>query len=322
MRRDFTACILKPRGPFHVGVREGMREGSETFVHSDTLFSAFCHSLLLLYGREKLEQFLAAENNADPPLVLSSAFPYWKGRYYFPVPRNQLAENKEQKRIQFVAQAEFERLLNGGKLNDGSLAAGIPGKNGTPWATDDVPKVTVSRTGGSATDEGGFYHVGLVHYDKDADLFFLVDFRSAEWEPKLRAAIRLMCDEGIGGYRSIGKGRFEQPRFTTVTLETPADADATIMLSLYYPAGAEATSLADGWFDLIPRKGYVFSPDTRSLRRKELLMFAEGSVLPGDSRKGLLVDVTPDNANQLGLGHRVFRNGLAFCVPCKGGGHG
>ena len=41
---------------------------------------------------------------------------------------------------------------------------------------------------------------------KTPRLFFLMDFASEEWKPKVEAAVRLMCDEGIGGYRSVGKG--------------------------------------------------------------------------------------------------------------------
>ncbi len=323
----FTACILKPRGPFHIGEREGMREGSEVFIHSDTLFSALCHSLLLLYGRAELERFLEAQQGPDPPLVLSSAFPRWQGRYYFPVPRHYFPKGekaKQVKRLRFIEQPAFEKLLAGPLDEDKLIPYGLPA---SAVVLEDVPRVTVSRTGGTATEEGGFYHVGLVYYTKDADLFFLVDFRSAEWEPKVKAAIRLMCDEGIGGYRTVGKGQFEPPDLDqTVSLNLPAQAGGSLLLSLYYPADRERTGLGDGWYDLAPRKGYVYSPDTRSLRRKSVMLFAEGSVFPGTDRKGMLVDVTPGNADQLGLGHRVFRNGLAFTVPCviparDGGAH-
>ena len=309
MKREHAACILKPRGPFHVGEREGMREGSGVFIHSDTLFSALCHSYLLLYGKAELECFLAAENGADPPLVLSSAFPYWKGKHYFPVPRNFTPRDKEAKKLRFIEQSAFEALLveplPHGKLIPYGLPAGV-------IETDDVAKVTVSRTGGSATDEGGFYHVGLTFY-KDASLYSLARYGTDDSRMKVEAAMRLMCDEGIGGYRTVGKGQFEQPDFSQkVLMDEPESPDACLTLSLYYPTEVESHGLSKGFYDLVPRRGYVYSPVTRSLRRKEVSMFSEGSVFPGNGRTGKLADVTPDDFND----HLVYRCGLAFSIPC------
>jgi len=310
MKREHAACIIKPRGPFHVGEREGMREGSGTFIHSDTLFSALCHSYLLLYGKTELERFLAAENGADPPLVLSSAFPYWKGKYYFPVPRNFTPRDKEAKKLRFIEQSAFETLLIERLPDDKLIPSGLP--TGV-IETEDVPKVTVSRTGGNATDEGGFYHVGLTFY-KDASLFFLARHGTDDSRRNTEAAMRLMCDEGIGGYRTVGKGQFVQPDFSQkVSMDEPASPNAGLMLSLYYPSETESQGLVDGFYDLVPRRGYVFSPATRSLRRKEVSMFSEGAVFPCSGRAGKLVDVTPDGFTD----HFVYRCGLAFTIPCK-----
>jgi CRISPR-associated protein Csm4 len=315
MKREHAACILKPRGPFHVGEREGMREGSGMFIHSDTLFSALCHSYLLLYGKSELERFLAAENGANPPLVLSSAFPYWNGKYYFPVPRSFTPKDKEAKRLRFIEQSAFEALLVEQLPDDKLMPCGLPAG---VIETDDVPKITVSRVGGSATDEGSFYHIGLTFY-KDASLYFLARYGTDESRRRVEAAMRLMCDEGIGGYRTVGKGQFEQPDFSQkVSIRVPESADANLVLSLYYPKEAESQGLSDGFYDLIPRRGYVFSPATRSLRRKEVSMFSEGSVFPGNGRTGKLVDVTPDGFSD----HLVYRCGLAFTVPCKLPGSG
>jgi len=308
---SFSACILKPRGPFHAGEREGMREGSGEFIHSDTLFSAICNCYLLLCGKAELERFLAAENAPNPPLVLSSAFPYWDGKFYFPMPRSFVPQTKETRRIRFIEQSAFDALLAGqvseGELKRRSLPSGVV-------MTDDVPRVTVSRTGGSAQEEGGFYHVGLTYYKQGAALYFLMKLAD-DWRRKVSAAVRLMCDEGVGGYRTVGKGQFEQPVFTELVLNLNLGLNSQLLLSLYYPTEGEHAGLADGWYDLVQRKGYIFSPETRSLRRKAVSMFAEGSVFPGSERKGRLVDVTPEQGSR----HSVYRNGLAFAIPCRGG---
>lgn len=317
---QFTACILKPRGPFHAGEREGMREGSEVFIHSDTLFSAFCHSFLLLYGRPELERLLSALQTEDRerlPVVFSSAFPYYGGKFYFPVPRSFMPQNKDDKRVRFVEQPVFEALLAGNLPKDKDINKPIlPAFPKDAIETADVPKVTISRLSGTAQEEGGFYHVGLTYLAQDAALFFLMRVAD-DWRNKVEAAIRLACDEGIGGYRSIGKGQFAQPEMREISLH--AEGEASVMLSLYYPAETETAGLDRGWYELIRRKGYVYSPETRSLRRKTVTMFAEGSVFPDNNRRGKLVDVTPENAANLGLSHRIYRSGLAFLLPCKGG---
>jgi CRISPR-associated protein Csm4 len=307
----FLACILKPRGPLHLGEREKMREGSTPFVHSDTLFSALCHCLLLLAGRKALEEFLAAEQGTVPPLRTSSAFPRWQGQFYLPVPRNVLPQDKETKRLKFVTKSAFERLIAGETVPDLS-GQGIPREDARPWSVEDVPKVRLSRLSGS-TSEGALYHVGQVIYEPDAELYFLMKPLPAEWKARVEAAVRLMCDEGIGGYRSAGKGNFEQPRFEDFVLATPESAQGWLSLSLYYPADAELTGLGDGCYDLLTRSGYVYSPDNRSLRRKTVRMFSEGSVFPGSSCQGRLADVTPDGFGS----HDVWRNGLALAVPCR-----
>lgn len=309
---NLTACILKPRGPLHLGEREKMREGTTAHVHSDTLFSALCHCLLLLYGKEKLERFLAAEQGTSPPLRISSAFPYWDEQFYFPVPRNLVPPDKETKRLKFIPKSAFERLLAGDVPSDLSRQ-GIPRKDVCPWRIEDVPKVKLNRLNNHPTEEDGFYHVGLVFYEENAELFFLMDFASADWRPRIEAAIRLMCDEGIGGYRSAGKGCFEQPRLEGVVIAVPEKPDGWLSLSLLHPAGTELGGLGDGFYDLLTRSGYVYSPDNRSLRRKTVRMFDEGSVFPTPERRGELVDVTPGGFSA----HKVWRNGLAFSLPCR-----
>jgi len=322
---DFTACILKPRGPLHLGEREGLREGSSAFIHSDTIFSALCHCLRLLYGRQELETFLAACVGPTPPVRLTSAFPFWNDEFYFPVPQNVLPGVKDRKRIKYVGCSEFQRLLAAPHFTADSLVRGIPRPERRtvtgetrwvkPWRIEDVPKVLISRLSGTV-DEGGFYHIGLVSYDR-AEPFFLVEFSAPAWEPRLRAGINLMAEEGTGGYRSTGKGSFETPRYEKLTLEVPDSADAWLTLSLYSPAEAELPRPEAGWYDLVSRSGYVFSPECQSLRRKAVRLFVEGSVFPGAARIGRLVDVTPDSALGLGLDHRVWRCGLAFAVPCR-----
>jgi CRISPR/Cas system CSM-associated protein Csm4 (group 5 of RAMP superfamily) len=91
-------------------------------------------------------------------------------------------------------------------------------------------------------------------------------------------------------------------RFVTLSPLCPKDARQVEMLT------------GDGAaYDLMPRRGWVTSPEASNLRRKMVWMFTEGSVLTkSESRAGRLVNVKPDACP-----HDVWRYGFAFPVGVK-----
>jgi len=90
-----------------------------------------------------------------------------------------------------------------------------------------------------------------------------------------------------------------------------------MLLSSYYPNSKEKPHIRDifaAW-NFFENRGYIVSGrNTTTFKRKRLRMFSEGSVVHQPVR-GMLVDVTPDDAQALGLFHRVYRSGLAFLFP-------
>uniref|UniRef100_A0A7C6A820 CRISPR system Cms protein Csm4 n=1 Tax=candidate division WOR-3 bacterium TaxID=2052148 RepID=A0A7C6A820_UNCW3 len=310
----FTLCKLKPKGPLHLGEREGWLEGSNTFIHSDTLFSGFCHAFQLLY--KDLENHLKEFEINNPPFLISSAFPYWRDTLYFPTPKNQLPKEKDAKKVNFVDKNGFERLLRGEKLEEIiKEVKTIPQKEKpfVPWELDNIPRVGLGRLDSHPGDR--FFHFGQVSYREDAGLFFLIRFLNDEFRPKFEATVRLLADEGIGGDRSSGKGLFEKPNFEVIEIDAPAEANGIISLSLYYPKDEkELVGIKSAFYDLIERKGYVFSPYGSSLRRRSIRMFTEGSVFPKEPEKmGKLVSVKPEAFKK----HQVYRYGYIFTLPCK-----
>ena len=307
---------LKPKSSLHLGIREGWTEGTETFIHSDTLFSAFCHSYLLLYGEKELKNLLDRFIKDSLPFLISSTFPFWDNEFYFPVPKNQIPEEKELKKVQFVVKEDFEKLLQGERLNQEMKT--IPPLNteekSMPWKIQNVPHVSLSRFSNQPGE--GFFHSGEVWFNKEAGLFFLVSFVDKDFEKEFKATINLLADEGIGGDRSSGKGLFEIPVFGETEIKFPKEANGFLTLSLYFPQKGEVSNLSKGFYELIERKGYIFSPSCQSLRRKSVRMFAEGSLFPKDKIKGELVDVTPELSEKIGLLHKVYRYGLPFLIPC------
>ncbi|HEK86296.1 MAG TPA: type III-A CRISPR-associated RAMP protein Csm4 [Candidatus Aminicenantes bacterium] len=330
----YLGIKLTPRSFLHLGEREGWLEGSRVYIPSDTLFSALCHSHLLLYG--EIDSFISAFKQPEPPFLISSAFPFWGQDYYFPLPKNQLAKTKELKKIKFVNLVLLKRLLAGDSLEDlseeiktnleydvlprwESKAKAKARKNEklVPWEIENVPRVSLNRLNNHPGEN--FFYFGQVKFvrkskdHEEAGLFVLVKAIEKEWEKKVKALFRLLCDEGIGGDRTSGKGLFHQPEFFELDFPEIPEANACYAASSYFPSEEELVELEKAYYEVEERKGYIFSPANRSFRRRSLRLFVEGSVFPGLSRKGTLQDVTPE----IFTGHRVYRYGLLLSFPCK-----
>lgn len=314
---EFKFCKLKPTTPLHLGERETWREGSSVFIHSDTLFSGICHCYGLLYGQDELEKFIGRIKDQHI-LKISSAFPMWDDIFYYPVPKNQIPEEKDAYRIQFIEQQGFEQLLAGKKLEQ-LLAQKIKvipraEKPYTPWRMLNVPRITLSRFNNHPTEDGGFFHSGRVTYHKSASFFFLYQCDNEETEQRFYATMRLLADEGIGGDRSCGNGLMAKPDFGKLNLNLPDTSNLQLTLSLYFPCDNEINSLGSGYYELLERKGYIYSPHGQSLRRRSVRMFTEGSVFPtAVGRMGSLVNVKPDAFKS----HGIYRYGLFFSIPCQ-----
>ncbi len=240
---------------------------------------------------------------------------------------------KEIKKTQFVNLASLRFLLNGQSLYALILKSAedhkyktlpllfFPGEDKEkfadcwkkkPWTVENVPRLALSRL--SSHPGENFFNFGRVYYAADAGLFVLVKVNQPNWETKLRSLFYLLAHEGVGGDRTIGQGLFETPEFHELELPDINDGQWLYCLSPYFPNDDERRGLADGYYEIEERKGYIFSPGGRSLRRRSIRVFTEGSIFPLNlDRRGRLVDLTPD----LFKAHRVYRYGLLFGLPCR-----
>ena len=64
---------------------------------------------------------------------------------------------------------------------------------------------------------------------------FMYFMYSGELSSEMKSAINLMVDEGIGGRRSVGMGKFMSNEYTDIDISNNADADIFINLSSYVP---------------------------------------------------------------------------------------
>ena len=300
---------LNPESPFHIGEAGiGLEETSFT-VHSDTLFSAICNTYALLYGEDELEHLLN-QFGREPPFLLSSAFLFIEDMLTFPIPLNvnwskfmNESQNKKEhtyelikklKKVQFVSKEIFYSILR----DEQDILSETPNieKNilfsseETPpdeiYSILEAPHIALDRRSQSSS----IYHVGEVHYAPACGLYFFLKTQS-DYDSRIKAAIHLLGDEGLGGKRSSGKGLFN-PVFLSNDYKIP-HTPMDITLSLIFPIQKELSIIKEGSYKMIMRKGWIYSPRIKSLRKKSVRMLTEGSTFPRKV-KGQLIDVTPD----------------------------
>lgn len=180
------------------------------------------------------------------------------------------------------------------------------------WRVGEVPHVTVDRV----TSASGIFHEGDVYFGEGCGIYILVRFLDEGYREKFEAALRLLGDEGLGGRRSYGRGQFDVGKPKEVELPRAEAGSRILLLSLLNPKEDELPILLgrdDVAYRLLPRRGWVYSARARNLRRKRVMMFAEGSILahPPKEPVGRLVKVLEKGGK---VPHDVYRYGYGFWV--------
>lgn len=348
--------------PLHLGQESDSVEAIEQVCHSDTLFSAVCHSWLKLYGKYDLKDMLdafwqAGKDDTETPFCLSSAFPFvtMNGNivYYLPKPqipplnvdpkhprRAEIDEKlKPLKDVNWIAKEFFEAWVAAdkeiSKVEDvlADMESYYDDITVKSKGLDECIKTAVRPRVAldAVSHESRLFFFGILQFAEGSGLYFLVKWREADrvaWENKLKAAVQLLGDTGLGGERSSGYGAFE-PEWKTLNIKLPDRPEATnglVTLSLWYPNENDLTlDIELGQYTLASRAGWSSSPLLkRAYRRKVITMFAEGSTVSraeldpfGENRRritGCLVDVTPEGLLNDG-GHRIYRYGFVFTLP-------
>ncbi len=138
---DLTVYRLNFHSGFHIGIRGVNLEESGTHIPSDTIFAALVDAVARI-GVDP-ERFVAPfprhipsgppealsspGGGSDPPFLLTSAFPFVGAVRFFPMPvpldrwfqPSTLKErSKDLKRVRFVSEALFRRMLDGEQMDD------------------------------------------------------------------------------------------------------------------------------------------------------------------------------------------------------------
>lgn len=346
---NLQTYYMEATSAFHFGEIGLDVEQAGEYAAADRLFSALCTTINLTMGTSVLADLLDQFVDDKPPFLLTGAYPFVRAEdgsriRFFPAPLTlKHVVTKAQRKSRWLSEDVFVGLLDGHlqseheaePIGDKWLSQNELERLGGAeyvrrnsdevfWKRDvRVPRVTVDRL----SNASAIFHAGRLVFAKGAGLWCGFDFRSLGWNPEdIEAMLRVMSDDGFGGERSNGHGRFDLI-VDEGPLVLPDPDDYFVTLSHYSPRlDGEQATLADSRtsYDLTLRRGFMYSTDARrQLPRQMARMVVPGSVLkcqPGRSAYGRLVDVTPiddtGSSTQL-IPHPVYRYGYALPVGIR-----
>lgn len=291
--------------------------GTTEPLRSDTLFGHFCWALVDLWGEDVLQDFLATCDGSDPAVVFSDAFPAdTLPRPDFPflkphsgdVPRDRLlqsaAEAKRLRSLHYLPKSVVLQILRG---EEPELAA----VEGGGFATYVTEHVSMDRRNNRALD-GALYSLREIR--PHAGLLTVYASVRPDWHEQFEEALRYMVAHGMGGSRSVGRGRFDivsvRPDSSFAGVREP---DAFMSLSSFVPAREDPT---DGWYRLGLKRGAAGRGMGGSTPFKRAFLFLEPGATfrtPGPPRPvyGRLI------RNILPADSRVVQSGFALAVPVR-----
>jgi CRISPR-associated protein Csm4 len=305
-------CKLKNLSSFHIGKREKGEQETYHIVPSDTLFSAFCNIYKLMYGGNDLTQLLELFKS-NPPFKISSVFPIGGNQLLFPVPKNidlhDYARDVDVtlKQVELISEGFFHSILKGESIEITKKDIAQNGKiiikdfTGDVFIEREIPRVVIDRR----THESNIRYFSEVIFQEG--LFFLIDVKKEEYMQKITAVFHLLGKQGLGGDRSNGRGLFRMKKWEMYSFPKTS-TNWFLTLSLVIP-GKNETKELDGFFGLVDRGGWSYSPGSASIRKKTVTMFTEGSLF-NKNIVGDLVTVGMTN-------HPIYRYGYSFSVSME-----
>ena len=283
--------FVKDGSKFHFGQRK--LNSTDVIFHNDSLFSAIMNNYVKLYG-----------NIPQKVPRLSSVFHFSEDTLFFPRPFIKLdidLDIKDIKKIKFISKGVLDNInqkIENYFINeDGFLF--LKGESAPYLKKFIEPKAFIPREPGNATpfetesfeiSNGGFY-------------FFADDLD----DKKIIQAIHMIKNEGLGGKRSSGKGLFDKIEISNYDFRE--NKDRYFSLSLINPEKDDFNKIVA--YDIIQRKGFIYSPFTKiGYRKKPTYMLVEGSIFE-EQISGTIKKV----ANAQGdLKHDVYRDGRAIMM--------
>ncbi|MBX3057270.1 MAG: type III-A CRISPR-associated RAMP protein Csm4 [Anaerolineae bacterium] len=181
------------------------------------------------------------------------------------------------------------------------------------WQQHNVPRVTVDRVHNNSTP----FLIGRVVFSQGCGLWVGVQGADTAVTGRVELLLHHLGDRGIGGERSSGYGGYQLIKLDFTWPQWEAGNGYYLLLSRYLPVMEEikpALQAPDKHlisYQLVTVGGWLATPYQPHLRRKQISLLAEGSIV-GAQVSGRMEDVRPE---WVGFPHAVWRNGFALTIP-------
>lgn len=340
-QHNYDIIRFKFTTPLHVGNERSDYSTGNPMLHSDSLFAAICHAWAKLGKADWIGE------NGDCGFVISSLFPFIDYRtkisYFLPKPMLLLDEKtkddldtsvrKALKKVQWIDLPLFEALVGGspmahtetfydkGYQSVNELPRDQQGSLIEPISNQSMPRAAISRSG---LEDTVIYYIDRYYFHEQAGLYAYVKYENETVKARVKAALSLLQEEGLGTDRNVGHGRFECS-YDAVSINLPDQTAYGINIGMYCPKDKEewlqfsefnASKIRSG-FNLVRRGGWMSEP-RNTWRKRSVYMASPGGVFKTAGREtaGAIVNVEP--TGEVNAGHPVWRNGQSIFLPCKG----
>ena len=299
---NYSLFKLRFITPVHFGTPDSALSlyGSEDHFLADTLFSAFCHEALSLWGEDGLQELIGEARQGH--LLLSDSMP-WKGdSFYLPrpcvngsSPSEDLSaqQRKDMKRLRWIPLESLEAFSH-------SI------KTGERFRTETVEKrfgeeSEMTRVHITGLEIPRPFQVGTFRFAENCGLYFIAGYSDSAMEERLRVLTEAAGLSGIGGRISSGLGKFRIE--DCLFLNEPFDSQTEMLFGMLSAAESgrhllltsslpeeDLDCVIDGAsFRLVRRGGFIGSSSFAESPRKKKTEYylAAGSVLPRRFRGSL-----------------------------------
>jgi len=280
-----------------------------------------------------LDEWLEA--TSQPAVRFSSLFPFQRETLFVTPPRSLWpppASGKiRYKAARLVSVAVIEALLAETSIDedrwmlDGESGCLIPADRNHPGGPFRIAVRSGAAVDRLATGTVVPHATACLEFAPDAGLWMQVAFADDEaratWADRVKGAIKLLADSGIGGERSRGWGRSAEPEWHDhdALSQRPSEGHETAhwLLSLYEPAADDSIDWTSGNYSTLSRSGRIESAERCGDLKTPGQMIEEGSVLRSTGPpRGTIRNVAPE-----GFPHPVFRAGYAVSIEIPWVGH-
>lgn len=333
MKQSFEVIYFEFTAPLHISNARADYGVSEKTIHSDTIYAAIMQSWAMLGKSDWIKPV--------PDFTISSLFPFTpklkaQGIVHFFVKpflkantgksEVRTEEAKKFKKIKYVDITHFESYISNKEVV--STTDSIRGSYQTfdeidkEFMTSDV-QPRIKRPRDEQQDSVPFYTERII-FKKGSGMFCLVQFENEESRNQVKAALRLLAENGIGTDRAVGNGQFDIS-YGKIELEIAQNTNYAMNMSLFCPETkanlVEILEDKNTKYEVIKRGGWLSEPHN-TFRKRSIYMFKEGSVFKMDNdnpfSKGKTVDLQPDNAKLPSkIENPIYRVGKALFLPVK-----